>query len=116
MARQGAAREPRAVADPLNFSPPLAAYIALPAMAGLVVLRAPIVRVLFERGKFGPAETAATADALAWYAIGLAGFAGSRITAQVFYALGEAGTAVRPGILAGGANLPAALVLMAPPG
>ncbi|OLD67982.1 MAG: murein biosynthesis integral membrane protein MurJ [Candidatus Rokubacteria bacterium 13_1_20CM_70_15] len=94
MARQAAARETRAVADTLNFSLRLAAYIALPAMAGLVVLRAPIVRVLFERGKFGPAETAATADALAWYAIGLAGFAGSRITAQVFYALGEAGTAL----------------------
>src|SRR5256712_507448 len=72
MARQAAARETRAVADTLNFSLRLAAYIALPAMAGLVVLRAPIVRVLFERGKFGPAETAATADALAWYAIGLA--------------------------------------------
>src|SRR2546425_1000373 len=75
MARQAAARETRAVADTLNFSLRLAAYIALPAMAGLVVLRAPIVRVLFERGEFGPAETAATADALAWYAIGLGGVA-----------------------------------------
>ena len=116
MARQAAARETRAVADTLNFSLRLAAYIAMPAMAGLVVLRAPIVRVLFERGKFGPAETAATADALAWYAIGLAGFAGSRITAQVFYALGEAGTAVRLGIVAVGANVLAALVMMAPLG
>ncbi len=105
MARQAAARETRAVADTLNFSLRLAAYIALPAMAGLVVLRAPIVRVLFERGKFGPAETAA-----------LAGFAGSRITAQVFYALGEAGTAVRLGIVAVGANVLAALVMMAPLG
>jgi len=33
---------------------------------------------------------AATAEALAWYAVGLAAFAGSRIAAQVFYALGEA--------------------------
>src|SRR5437899_2726815 len=116
MARQAAARETRAVADTLNFSLRLAAYIAMPAMAGLVVLRAPIVRVLFERGTFGPAETAATADALAWYAIGLAGFAGSRIAAQVFYALGEAGTAVRLGIVAVGANVLAALVMMAPLG
>src|SRR5207245_1049006 len=53
MARQAAARETRAVADTLNFSLRLAAYIALPAMAGLVVLRAPIVRVLFEPGLFG---------------------------------------------------------------
>src|SRR2546430_11111157 len=116
MARQAAARETRAVADTLNFSLRLAAYIALPAMAGLVVLRPPIVLVLFERGKFGPAVTAATADALAWDAIGRAGFAGSRITAQVFYALGEAGTAARPGIVAVGADVGAAPPIMGPVG
>src|SRR5881398_2409080 len=108
MARQAAASETRGVTDTL--------YVSLPAMAGLVVLRTPIIRVLFERGKFGPAETAATADALAWYAIGLVAFAGSRIAAQVFYALGEAGTAVRLGIVAVGANVLAALVMMAPLG
>jgi len=116
MARQAAAGETRALTDTLNFSLRLAVYVSLPAMAGLVVLRTPIVRVLFERGKFGPAETAATADALAWYAIGLVGFAGARIAAQVFYALGEAGRAVRLGIAAVGANVLAALVMMAPLG
>ena len=114
MARQAAAGETRAVTETLNFSLRLALYVSLPAMAGLVILRVPIVRVLFERGRFGPAETAATADALAWYAIGLAGFAGSRIAAQVFYALGEAGTAVRLGIVAVGANVVAALLMMGP--
>ena len=116
MARQAAASETRGVTDTLNFSLRLAVYVSLPAMAGLVVLRTPIIRVLFERGKFGLAETAATADALAWYAIGLVAFAGSRIAAQVFYALGEAGTAVRLGIVAVGANVLAALVMMAPLG
>src|SRR2546430_5968211 len=85
-------------------------------MIGLVILRTPIVRVLFERGKFGPAETRATADALAWYAIGLVGFAGSRIAAQVFYALSQAGTALRLGIVAVGANILATLLLMGPEG
>src|SRR6266403_6301326 len=116
MARQAAARETRAVADTLNFSLRLAAYIALPAMAGLVVLRTPIVRVLFERGRFGPTETAATAEALAWYAVGLAGFAGSRIVAQTFYARSEAATAVRWGIVSIVANVVAALALMGPLG
>src|SRR5205823_4469581 len=94
----------------------LTLYASLPAMIGLVILRAPIVRVLFERGKFGPAETGATADALAWYAIGLVGFAGSRIAAQVFYALGQSGTAVRLGIVAVGANVLAAFLMMGPLG
>ncbi len=116
MARQAAAGETREVAGTLSFSLRLALYISVPAMVGLVVLRAPIVRVLFERGRFGPAETAATADALAWYAIGLAGFAGSRIVAQAFYALGEAGTAVRWGIVSIVANILAALLMMGPLG
>src|SRR5205807_9307547 len=99
MARQAAAGETRAVAATLTFSLRLALFISMPATVGLVALRAPIVRVLFERGRFGSADTAPTAEALAWYAVGLAGFGASRIAAQAFYALGQAGTAVRWGIV-----------------
>jgi putative peptidoglycan lipid II flippase len=116
MARQAAAGETRRVAATLNFSLRLVVFISVPATVGLVVLRAPIVRVLFERGRFGAAATAATADALAWYAIGLAGFAGARIAAQAFYALAEPGTAVRWGVVSVLANVAAALLLMGPLG
>jgi len=116
MSRHAAAQDHRALADTLNFSLRLAFYVSVPATVGLVVLRAPIVRVLFERGRFGPAETAATAEALAWYAIGLAGFSGSRIVAQTFYARGEAATAVRWGVVSILANVVAALALMGPLG
>jgi len=114
MSRQAATGDHRALAGTLNFALRLALYVSLPATVGLVMLRTPIVRVLFERGRFGPAETAATAEALAWYAVGLVAFAGSRIAAQVFYALGEAGTAVRWGVVAIAANVVAALALMWP--
>jgi putative peptidoglycan lipid II flippase len=116
MSRQAAPRDHRALADTLNFAVRLALYVSVPATVGLVMLRTPIVRVLFERGRFGPAETSATADALAWYAAGLAAFAGSRIVAQSFYALGEAGTAVRWGIVSIAANVVAAMALMGPLG
>ena len=116
MARQAAAGQPRALAGTLGFALRLSLYVSVPAMVGLVVLREPIVRVLFERGRFGAPETAATAVALGWYAAGLAGFAGARIAAQAFYALGQAGTAVRWGIVAVGANVLAALLLMGPLG
>jgi putative peptidoglycan lipid II flippase len=114
MSRHAAAQDHRGLADTLNFALRLAIYVSIPATVGLVVLRAPIVRVLFERGRFGPAETAATAAALAWYALGLAGFSGSRIVAQTFYARGEAATAVRWGVVAIVANVVAALALMGP--
>jgi len=116
MARHAAARDDRGLADTVNFSLRLALYVSVPATVGLVVLRTPIVRVLFERGRFGAAETAATAEALAWYAIGLAGFAGSRIVAQTFYARSEAAVAVRWGVVSIVANVVAALALMGPLG
>ena len=116
MARQGAAGDLRGIADTLNFALRMSFYIAAPATVGLILLRTPITRVLFERGQFGPAETAATATALVWYAVGLAGFSAARIAAQAFYAFGEPGTAVRWGALSVAAGIVAAVALMTPLG
>ena len=90
----------------------LAVYVSAPATVGLVLLSVPITRVLFERGRFGPDDTAATAVALVWYAVGLIGFAGARIAAQAFYAIAEPATAVRLGVLAIVVNVAAAWLLM----
>jgi putative peptidoglycan lipid II flippase len=49
----------------------LAIGLALPATLGLIVLSEPIVRFLFEHGAFTAADTAATAQALAFLALGL---------------------------------------------
>ena len=61
----------------------------VPATVGLIVLATPIVRLLFERGQFLPADTAATAAALRFYAIGLVGYSAVRIASPTFYALGD---------------------------
>jgi putative peptidoglycan lipid II flippase len=49
----------------------LAVGLALPATLGLIVLSEPVVRLLFEHGAFIAADTAATAQALIWLALGL---------------------------------------------
>jgi putative peptidoglycan lipid II flippase len=116
MSRQAAVRDARGLAQTLNFALRLSFYVALPATAGLVILRVPITRLLFERGQFTAADTLATADALAWYAAGLAAFSGARIAAQAFYAIGEPGIAVRSGIVSVVANIAAAVALMGPLG
>jgi len=85
---QSAAR--RAVADGLS----LMLMLNVPATVGLIVLATPIVRVIFERGAFTPMDTAATAAALQFYAIGLVGYSIVRITSPVFYALGQSRTPV----------------------
>ena len=66
----------------------------VPATVGLMVLAVPIVRVLFERGRFTPEDTLATAAALQFYAIGLIAYSIVRIASPTFYALGRNRTPV----------------------
>ena len=80
----------RTVADGLV----LMLMLNVPATAGLLVLAAPIVRVIFERSAFTAADTTATAAALQFYAIGLVGYSIVRIASPVFYALGRNRTPV----------------------
>ncbi len=61
----------RAVAQAESRGLELATGLALPATLGVIVLREPIVRLLFEHGAFARADTSATAQALIWLALGL---------------------------------------------
>jgi putative peptidoglycan lipid II flippase len=74
-----------------NFASALraAALLALPATAGLVALREPIIEVIFEHGRFDHASTVATASALLCYALGLYAYAVTKIQVPTFYALGD---------------------------
>jgi len=47
------------------------AFLLVPASVGFAVLAEPIVRMLYQRGKFGPHETAVVAGALAAFSLGL---------------------------------------------
>jgi putative peptidoglycan lipid II flippase len=64
----------------------LVAFLVVPAMFGLIVLREPLVRLLFQWGEFSAADTERTASALAIYGAGLLSFAGVRVTVTGFYA------------------------------
>lgn len=112
MSRAAAAGDRRGVGATLSFALGLSFYVTVPATVGLVLLRTPIVRVLFERGQFTAADTIATAQALAWYAVGLVGFSGARIAAQAFYALHTPGIAVKLGMLSVAVNIVTAVSLM----
>ncbi len=66
-----------------------AALLTLPATAGLIALREPIVRILFERGEFKADDTLMTAAATLCYAFGLYAYSVTKIQVPTFYALGE---------------------------
>jgi putative peptidoglycan lipid II flippase len=75
----------RTIADGLS----LMTMLNLPATVGLMVLAVPIVRVIFEHGEFTAVDTAATAAAVRYYAIGLIAYSVVRIASPTFYALGK---------------------------
>jgi len=74
-------------------------FVTVPATLGLIVLRVPIIHVLFERGRFDAADTALTASALAGYSIGLLPYAAINVLAAAFYAHRDTRTPVKVGVL-----------------
>ncbi len=58
------------------------------AAAGLCFLGGPIIRFLFEHGKFHASDTAATAHVLGTYALGLPAYAAMKLLVPSCYALG----------------------------
>ena len=70
-------------------------FLTLPAMMGIIVLRQPMVDLLFCHGAFDIQSSRLTANALLYYGMGLWAIAGTRVLTPVFYALGEIRIPVR---------------------
>jgi len=68
----------------------LSMFLVIPSAVYLAGYGDDIVRLIYQRGAFGPDATAQTARALLFYSFGLIGFAGVRVAAPVYYALGDA--------------------------
>lgn len=66
--------------------------LCIPSAVGLAVLGRPIVALIFEHGRFTPFDTIQTANALAAYSAGLAGYAAIKVLSPAFYALRDART------------------------
>jgi len=65
----------------------MAFLLTIPASFGLAFLATPIIRIIFEHGRFHSADTLHTAEALAYYAVGLFAYSSIKIAVPVFYAL-----------------------------
>jgi putative peptidoglycan lipid II flippase len=62
-------------------------FLTVPSTVGLALLGVPIIRLIYEHGKFSPHATAETARALSGYAVGLVAYAAIKVVAPAFYAL-----------------------------
>ena len=61
----------------------------------LTTLAEPIMRLLFQHGKFGPNDSVQCGIALLWLAPGLLAFSGVNVLGRAFYALGDTKTPMR---------------------
>lgn len=92
----------------------LTLFISLPAMAGLIALREPLVQTLFSRGAFDVQAVQGTSLALTGYALGLPAFSSIRSLVSAFYALEDTRTPVLVAAFCLALNLCLGLLLMRP--
>jgi len=113
LSRQVARQEITALRETVSFATRLIAFIMFPATIGLVLLRTPIVRLIFERGAFrGGSSVELTATALLFYALGLFAYGGVKILVPVFYSLRDLRTPIKASIISMLANVVLAVTLM----
>ena len=114
LARHAVERDRQGMVDSVNLSLRAAIFLALPCMAVAAALSVPIVRMLLERGAFGPESTLRTAHVFFYYSLGLWAFCGVHVLARSFYAHGDMAAPVRIAAWLVGANLALNLALVWP--
>ena len=77
----------------------LALGLALPATLGLMVLSAPIVRLLFEHGAFTSVDTSATAQALVWLVLALPAHVLTKALSPSFFAREDTATPLKASLI-----------------
>jgi putative peptidoglycan lipid II flippase len=87
LARKAAEGDLDGLRDTLRQALRLVAFLTVPSTVGLIVLARPIIRLLFQHGRFTPADTDATAAALVCYSLGLFAYSAVKALAPAFYAL-----------------------------
>jgi len=89
-------------------------FLTIPATVGLMVLGAPFIALLFQRGQFDARSTAETAWALQFFALALFAHSGLEIVSRAFYALHDTLTPVAVGVGAMVLNIVLSIALIAP--
>ncbi len=87
LARQAADKDLPAIKDTMVSSLTMVFALTIPATAGLIILSQPIIRLIYQHGAFTAADTLATAETLACYALGLLAYSANKVLVPAFYAL-----------------------------
>ena len=99
------------LASVLNQGLKIVTIVMLPATAGLITLRQPIVKVLFERGMFDTTATQMTALALMFFSLGILGQAVNVMLTRGFFSIHDTRTPVYFTALTAAINIIFSLIL-----
>jgi len=114
LSRQAVLNDMEGLRSSFAYALKMVFFITIPAMTGLIVLKEPIVRLLFQRGAFDAATTRFTTEALFYYALGLCAFSGVRIVVSTFYAIQDTKTPVKIAVVSLLVNIVLSISLMGP--
>jgi putative peptidoglycan lipid II flippase len=89
-----------------------AVFVALPATAGLLLVRQLAISVIFERGRFTETDTVLTAGVLMFYSLGLCGFFMQQVTTRAFYSMQDSKMPARSALIAVCVNIVLNLTLI----
>lgn len=116
ISREAQSGDEKAAQASLGRGVEIGLWLTLPAAAAAVAAPELLVRALFERGAFSPADAAATAAALQAYACGLPAFVLSKTLAPGYFARGDTRTPARAAGISVVLNIALGLTLMWPLG
>ncbi|WKE64965.1 murein biosynthesis integral membrane protein MurJ [Gallaecimonas kandeliae] len=105
LSRRHAGKEADAFAHTMDWGVRMILLLGLPAAAGMIVLAAPLLMVLFLHGAFDTHAALGASHALWAYGTGLVAFMMIKVLAPGFYATQDTKTPVRIGIIAMVSNM-----------
>jgi putative peptidoglycan lipid II flippase len=105
LSRDAAARDWDSLRATLQRGLRMVLFLTVPSTVGLALLGVPIIRLIYEHGRFSHQATIETARALSGYAVGLVAYAAIKVVAPAFYALGRTRVPLIASVSAVAANL-----------
>lgn len=87
-------------------------FLSIPATVVMILLGQPLIAIIAQRGAWTAESTAATAWALAFFALGIAGHSLLEVLSRAFYALSDTWTPVWVGIISMVSNIVLSLIFI----
>jgi len=105
LSREVADKDLRRVSELFVTGVRVVLFMMIPSMAGMIVLREPIVALLFHHGAFGIKDVHATAKVLLLFCTGMWAFSGARMFVSLFYAFSNVRIPLIGGIISISSNI-----------